>query len=108
MARQTFVMRDGKLIEKHLAPPLGGVFYVIGDGMDATIHPCTGKLMDSKSEFRRVTRMHGCIEMGNESPRIAPPDERAYRRELQNDIHRSMQMTEHRPAERASRYIEGY
>jgi hypothetical protein len=41
--------------------------YVIQDSMDAAAHPCTGKMMDSKSEFRKVTRAHGCTEMGNES-----------------------------------------
>jgi hypothetical protein len=34
--------------------------------MDALIHPCTGKLMDSKSEFRKVTRAKGGVEVGNE------------------------------------------
>lgn len=40
--------------------------YVIGDNMDAVWHPCTGKVMDSKSAFRRVTREHGCYEVGND------------------------------------------
>jgi hypothetical protein len=40
---------------------------VIQDTMDATRHPCDGRLYESKSEFRRVTRAHGCVEIGNES-----------------------------------------
>jgi len=36
------------------------------DSMDATRHPCDGRLYDSKSTFRRVTREHGCVEIGNE------------------------------------------
>ena len=39
---------------------------VIQDSMDATMHPATGKMMDSKSEFRKVTRAAGCVEIGNE------------------------------------------
>ena len=39
---------------------------VISDTMDALIHPCTGKLMDSKSEFRKVTKAKGGVEVGNE------------------------------------------
>lgn len=108
MARTTYVLRGGRLVEKHTAPPQSGVFHVIRDGMDPTVHPITGVLMDSKSQFRRVTRDNGCIEMGNESPRIPQASPEAYRRELQRDIHTAMEMTEHRPAERASRYIEGY
>ncbi len=39
---------------------------IIQDSMEATWHPCTGKLMDSKSQFRKITKAHGCIEVGNE------------------------------------------
>jgi hypothetical protein len=64
----TWVYRNGKLVQKHLAPPKhsGRVRGVISDTMDALIHPCTGKLMDSKSEFRKVTKAKGCVEVGNE------------------------------------------
>lgn len=46
--------------------PKGQYHYVIEDTMDAVAHPVTGKLMDSKSEFRKVTRAAGCVEVGNE------------------------------------------
>ena len=64
----TWVYRNGKLVPKHLAEPryskrVGGV---ISDTMDALIHPCTGKLMDSKSEFRKMTKAKGGVEVGNE------------------------------------------
>jgi hypothetical protein len=64
----TWVMRAGKLVPKHLAEPRGSgrVRGVISDTMDALIHPCTGKLMDSKSEFRKVTKSKGGVEVGNE------------------------------------------
>lgn len=69
MARTgTWVMRSGRLVPKRRAPPRhsGRVRGVISDTMDALIHPCTGKLMDSKSEFRKVTRAKGGVEVGNE------------------------------------------
>lgn len=37
------------------------------DTMNPTVHPCDGKLYESKSAFRSVTRAHGCYEIGNES-----------------------------------------
>lgn len=40
--------------------------FVISDYMDAALHPATGKVHDSKSNFRRETRAAGCIEVGNE------------------------------------------
>jgi hypothetical protein len=73
----TWVYRNGRLVPKHLAPPkhTGRVRGVISDTMDALIHPCTGKLMDSKSEFRKVTKAKGGVEVGNEKlvdRRVAP------------------------------------
>lgn len=64
----TYVMRDGKLVEKHLAAPKGSSFVrgVISDSIPDLVHPATGKKMDSKSAFRKVTKDHGYIEMGNE------------------------------------------
>jgi hypothetical protein len=70
MISEAWVWRDGKLVEKHLAAPLHvprAAPGVITDTMaDAAPHPCTGKMMDSKSAFRRITREHGCIEIGTE------------------------------------------
>ena len=64
----TWVYRNGKLVPKHLAESRysGRVRGVISDTMDALIHPCTGKLMDSKSEFRKITKAKGGVEVGNE------------------------------------------
>lgn len=71
MARATYVIRNGELVDKRFAEPLESPSQapsVISDTMKAAAaHPCTGKVMDSKSAFRRVTREHGCIEIGNES-----------------------------------------
>lgn len=65
----TYVMRDGKLIEKRLAGPRHNgdkSHYVISDTMQPMRHPITGKLMDSKSKFRAITRANNCVEVGNE------------------------------------------
>jgi hypothetical protein len=39
---------------------------VIEDTMEPAIHPCTGEMIDSKRKFRKITREHGCEEVGNE------------------------------------------
>lgn len=65
----THIIRNGQLYEARNAPmpAASRAFGVITDTMsDAAPHPCTGKMMDSKSAFRRVTREHGCIEIGTE------------------------------------------
>jgi hypothetical protein len=43
--------------------------YVISDYLPDLRHPATGQLMDSKSNFRAVTRAKGCVEVGNEVQR---------------------------------------
>lgn len=90
MSRETYVLRNGKLVPKHLAAPLASSGpYIQSDYMPtgAMRHPITGKLMDSKSAFRAVTRAHGCVEVGNEtqrdSRRIEMPN-------LKGDIARSI------------------
>ena len=62
----------------HLPTP-----YVISDTMDPTEH-LDGKLYDSKSRYRKVTKEHGCVEVGNDPARfrkkLAPrPDRKAIR-----------------------------
>lgn len=66
------VMRNGRLVSKSRAAPLGSSAYVISDTMQALIHPATGKPMDSKSQFRAVTRAKGCVEVGNEQMTARP------------------------------------
>lgn len=70
--RGTWVMRRGRLVRKENAAPLNTgrpAPQVISDTMQALRHPITGKPMDSKSQFRSVTRAHGCVEVGNEVQR---------------------------------------
>lgn len=65
MSRATYVLRNGKLVEKASAPPLRAV-HVISDTMSPTVHMADGKTYESKSAFRRRTKASGCIEVGNE------------------------------------------
>lgn len=44
---------------------------VIQDTMDPLEHPANGRVYDSKSAFRYVTKLHGLEERGNEA-RVAP------------------------------------
>lgn len=89
VSRITYVWVDGKCIEKseaHEARQRGP--YIQSDNLTPMRHPITGKLMDSKSQFRAITRAHGCVEVGNEQQRdtrrIDMPD-------LKSDIARSIQ-----------------
>lgn len=85
----TYVYRDGKLIEKSKAAPLGGVF-VISDTMAPTINHADGKRYDSKAKFRAATRSAGCIEVGNERvPERAPQklDKRERREHIRQAIY---------------------
>jgi len=65
MPRETYVLRNGELVPKSEAAPLN-THYVVSDTMTPLRHPITGKMMDSKSAFRAVTRAHGCTEIGND------------------------------------------
>lgn len=68
MSRATYVMRNGELVEKSQAAPLGrsNAPQIISDYLPEMRHPITNELMDSKSRFRAITRAHGCVEVGND------------------------------------------
>lgn len=76
-SRGVWVLRDGKLIEKHLAPPLnvkhGSGPMVISDHLDDVWNPVNGKRYDSKSAYYKAVRQSGGEIIGNESPRVPPP-----------------------------------
>lgn len=68
--RGTYVMRNGRLVRKeHAAPRPGSGLYVISDTMPDMRHPATGQVMNSKSQFRAITRAAGCVEVGTETQR---------------------------------------
>lgn len=71
----TYVYRDGKLVPKQSASPPRTTkrVYVQSDAMPPLKHMATGKIVDSKSEFRRQTKAAGCIEVGNDPEILRPP-----------------------------------
>lgn len=76
MARQRYIYDREKreLVPAELYQPKENKSaYIIQDSMDALIHPCTGTKIESKSAFRKITKAHGCTEMGNEKPTPQKP-----------------------------------
>lgn len=68
MMRETYVLRDGKLVPKHLAAPRNAVSsgpQVIGDTIEMW-SPMDGKHYTSKSKYRAEVRARGLTEVGTE------------------------------------------
>jgi hypothetical protein len=55
----------------------------LGAGVNGLRHMATGKYLDSKSAFRAATKAAGCVETGNETPRVY--DDRPTQRQMQHD-----------------------
>ena len=70
MARKVYVFRDGKFIEVTNNRDVEPRTQIITDTMKDTWHPCDGKTYDPKSAFRRVTKAHGGVEIGNDKPDV--------------------------------------
>lgn len=90
----TYVMRNGKIVEKYgpedIQEERGHAPSVISDYLPTGLkNHGTGKITDSKSEFRKMTRASGCIEMGNDAPKPRAP-QRLSREERRNDIGRAI------------------
>jgi len=68
--RDTYVLRNGRLVPKRLAQPLVKAndpkIHVISDVMDPLKHMGTGRIHTSKAAFRADTRALGCDEVGND------------------------------------------
>lgn len=63
---------------------------VIGDTMEPTEH-LDGKFYTSKSQYRAVTKAHGCVEIGNDPARHRPvkppkPDRKAIKEAVQRAV----------------------
>lgn len=96
--RCTYVFRDGKLIPKHLAPPLETRGprsslprpAVIGDGIggiQGLVNPSDGKFYTSKSQMRAENRARGLTEVGNESfPERPVQSEAEFAREIAAEV----------------------
>ena len=64
--RKTYVIRDGKLVEKHQAR--SRMLNVIGD-IEPYESIITGEQIGGRRQHRDHLRDHGCIEVGNEQPK---------------------------------------
>jgi hypothetical protein len=64
--------------------------YVISDylpgGINGLYHHAACEKIDSKSAYRRATREHGCIEVGNEKAALDRLDYESRNRELSSDV----------------------
>ena len=72
----TWVIRDGKLVEKTYAPSLARSDLpcpsIIRDGLlEPLRNMADGRLYDSKRAMSAATKAAGCIEVGNEVPKVA-------------------------------------
>ncbi len=67
MARATYVLRQGQLVEKHLAAPLNQSAYIRPDGMDPILSHADGKTYDSKSAYYASVRRAGSEIIGNDT-----------------------------------------
>jgi hypothetical protein len=93
MSRATYVIRDGELVEKHLAAPLhdgSAAPFVRVDGMDAVKSMADGKVYDSKSAYYASVRRAGCEIVGDDRGGFGPRPE--YRpQNIGQDIKRSIE-----------------
>lgn len=90
----TFVMRNGKIVEKYgpedIQEERGYAPSVISDYLPGQLkHHGTGKHTDSKSDFRKMTRASGLTEYGNDAPKPRK-QERLSREDRRNDIGRAI------------------
>jgi hypothetical protein len=67
MTRKTYVMRDGQLIEKHLAMPEEVNAPFIQGDIQPHRNMVTGEIVTTRSRHRNILREHGLIEVGNET-----------------------------------------
>ena len=72
----TYVLRNGKMVDRDYAPPLVERFgtgpNIISDCMSDTRHMADGKYYSSKAKFREITKAHDCVEVGNDSSLFTP------------------------------------
>jgi len=64
---------DYEDLDKWEAPKASTAPYVQSDTMAALVHHGTGKVTDSKSRFRTMTKDCGLVEFGTEMPKPSGP-----------------------------------
>ncbi len=75
----------------------GPGFYVVSDTMAPTRHMATGRMHDSKSEFRKDTRAAGCEEMGTDpAARRAKPRYQVTQADVVPDVKRAIEQLKSR------------
>ena len=93
--RQVCVLEDGKFVwkdkdEHYSTSSAAPKVHVIGDEMPPAEHPCDGRVYNSKSAFREVTRAYGCYEVGNDKLPSRPTEEQV-RKENRASLARAIQ-----------------
>ena len=80
MARTTYVLRDGQLLDRRNAPPpplagrrLGRAPAIRSDGMDAIRSMVDGRMYDSKSAYYSSVRRAGCEIVGDDVNGFSSP-----------------------------------
>lgn len=69
MSRQTFVLRDGKLVEKHKARPISVAPAVVSDIEEyRAVATADRPVIGSRSQHREYLRRHNLVEYGNDLP----------------------------------------
>lgn len=88
MARETYVLRNGELVPKHLAAPRegGSSPYVISDGMDPIRSQADGRMYDSKSAYARAVKAAGAEIIGSDPVPRRPPEMPSMRADLRQAI----------------------
>lgn len=78
---------------KALPPRVPGRVAIISDYQEPLLHPVTGEILDSKSQFRARTRDSGCVELGNDAQVVTKPPQMD-RKELRKDIYDAISQVE--------------
>ena len=66
MSREVYVIRDGKLVLKHQAPPISHSAAIIPDFAESVKSMIDGKRYGSRSTYTRHIKDHGCEIVGND------------------------------------------
>lgn len=83
----SWVYRDGKLVEKTGDVSRGTSGLQIVPDIQPYKSMITGERIASRSRHREHLRNHGCIEVGNETPKAAPPPSRVSSEQRKRMLH---------------------
>ena len=66
MPRETYVLRDGQLVPKHLAKPLPGKSMHVMSDIDPFVSPIDNQVIGGRRQKREHMKFHGVIDVGND------------------------------------------